>query len=64
MSTISNTDNTNRVKPSRYYSLNRDNLIQSMTGQEQFEDILGSGDVIRQTNVTNTFDATLSNLSI
>lgn len=60
---ISNTNNRTRVKPSRYYSLNRDNIIQSMTGQEMFEDLLGSGDVIRQTNVTSIIDAQLTNNS-
>lgn len=62
-SEVQNVDSTQRIRPVRYFSLNRDSIIQSMTGQELFEDMIGSGDVLRQTNITTLFDSDLTNLS-
>lgn len=57
---ITNVDNTQRLMPARYYSLNRDTVVHSMTGQELFEDQFGSGDCLRQTNITTLQDTTLT----
>ena len=53
LSSVGNADNTKRILPQRYFSFHRNSLFSNMNQQELFEDIIGSGDVIRQINTSS-----------